>query len=135
MGPVRVLRYTLFLGLVLLIVAGPAMAQARAATSGDVTTPSHTGSDNVIRFWYALPDRCTSRFADMLNIFEKAHPQLHVEARSFPSQEALHAALLSGAESPHLALIDSTWQDELIRMGRLQPAEDLMNKVGVMVRI
>jgi len=73
-------------------------------------------------------------FESLIQRYNEKHPHAQVAGRNFPSMDHLHAAIL-GAEVPHLALIDASWQAELIAQRRILPVEDTLNKIGVMARI
>jgi ABC-type glycerol-3-phosphate transport system substrate-binding protein len=126
-------------GLVLFLTpgSGPATAQspmspaaARLKTSG-----GSSGGDRVIHFWYSLPQVEAGPLEALLSRFNQTHARGTMEGRNFSTMDELHTALSSGSELPNLALIDSTWQSELITAKRIVPAEELLDKMGTMARI
>src|SRR5688572_2434381 len=104
-----------FCVLILLCCVAPAWSQPDTHAAAEGATKSHPANDNQVRFWYALPLEDAARFETLLAKLGHHHRHLQVAPRNFASADALREALLSGAEPlPHLALIDVSWQAELI---------------------
>lgn len=126
----RLLQSFVALALVWLCMAAAATAVDRVAGARPQPPP-----DPPIRFWYALPEPQGARFEALLRRYAQEHARVRLEPRNFASAEELRAALLKGGEQPHLALIDATWQAELIQAGRLIQAEEWMDRTGAMTKV
>jgi len=108
------------------------------ATAGDASgkTQAHPGGDDVLIFWHALPERHSALFDAMLQRYvSEKRANFRIEVKRFPTMDALREALLADGDRPHLALIDVSWQAELIARDRIVRAEDIMDRVSSMTRI
>jgi ABC-type glycerol-3-phosphate transport system substrate-binding protein len=117
-------RFTAIASLVLLLLAGAfALGEAGAAER------------QVMRFWYSLPAPHARIMDAMVEKYLKETPyRVTLESVNFETPEELCEALLAATAPPHLALIDSAWQKELIENKRLVCAEDMMDKVGSTIK-
>lgn len=91
--------------------------------------------DNIVRFWHALPPKYAGVLEEQVQQYRQSHPKLDIRVRSFDTPQALREALRSSTEQPHLALIDTSWQRELIERHQLVMAEAQMDRISPMERI
>lgn len=92
-------------------------------------------ADNQFAFWYSLPDEYHHIMAELVAEYNKDKPLQTVTVRNFKEPNELYTALLEGNEYPDVALIDASWQEELIDKGCLVPVEDQMLKISSSIRV
>ncbi|HEY4001829.1 MAG TPA: extracellular solute-binding protein [Candidatus Xenobia bacterium] len=103
-----------------LMLAGPAVAD-------DAHTP--------MVVWYALKAPYGDQFGQMLKRYEATHPYLSVQPRNYIDSDALRQALATAPTLPDVALIDVSWQDQLIDRQKIVAVQDLMAGTGAMATI
>ncbi len=80
-----------------------------------------------ITFWYFLPEKQSEILNTVVQSYREKHPNIGITLKRFESGSALHSALVKPTETlPDIALIDSSWQKELIAADKMVPVEDAM---------
>lgn len=123
----KVKRLLAMLGLICILSVLMQPQNIFAGASGD--------SSNSFTFWYALPQEHNSLMTHLISEFNKEKPYHTITARNFKSQQELYSALLDGKETPDVALIDASWQEELIKSGKIVSVEDQMLKIASSIRV
>jgi|GEM_PF-1121919 len=86
-------------------------------------------------FWYCLPPEYNAQMTELIQEFNKEKPHSAIVPRNFRTPRELYAALLDGKETPDIALIDASWQEELIGKGAIASVEDQMLKIATSIRV
>ncbi|MDQ7824826.1 MAG: extracellular solute-binding protein [Candidatus Eremiobacteraeota bacterium] len=101
--------------------AGPAVAKG--------------GEDNKFTFWYSLPPEHHTLMTELVAEHNKEKPQYTVVVKNFKSPNDLYTALLEGKETPDIALVDASWQEDLVKSDRIVSVEDQMLKIAASIRV
>ncbi|MBI2252477.1 MAG: extracellular solute-binding protein [Armatimonadetes bacterium] len=88
-----------------------------------------------LNFWHALSPDEAIILNKLIDKFSKEYPQYLIIPKNFNSKEALKYELLTSTQSPEIALIDTTWQKELILRDKLTAVENLMENAGSMIKV
>lgn len=90
---------------------------------------------NEIVFWYHLPSPYDKKFEEMVEKVSEHNSHLKFKFVRYNSFGDLRRALEKTEKYPDMALIDASWQDDLISKDAIVPAEDLMEKVGSSIKV
>lgn len=121
-------KTTLVIALCLLCICSLMPCFAYAAAKADKGPAT-------FNFWYCLPPEYNAQMTELVQEFNKEKPHSTMVARNFRTPRELYAALLDGKETPDVALIDASWQEELIAKGSLVSVEDQMLKIATSIRV
>jgi multiple sugar transport system substrate-binding protein len=86
-------------------------------------------------FWYCISPEHEHLMTELLAEYNKEKPHQVMVARNFRAPRELYSALMEGKETPDVALIDSSWMEELVNKGKLEAVEDQMLKIASSIRV
>jgi multiple sugar transport system substrate-binding protein len=92
-------------------------------------------ADNRFNFWYCQPVEYNGLMSELIAEFNKSNPHCTIVARNFRTPNELYVTLKEGKETPDLAIIDASWQEELVSRGSIVPVEDQMLKIAQSIKV